>query len=81
MGGNREQEVLLQRFLLQTLEKQGGSDYSCSLPGLPDKSLFTGGGLNSYFPFSLFPPLQIPICRGWLNGNAACNHNMKVFAS
>ena len=29
--GNREQEVLLPRFLLKTLEFQGGSDYSCSL--------------------------------------------------
>ena len=28
--GNREQEVLLPRFLLQTLGFQGGSDYSCS---------------------------------------------------
>ena len=38
--GNREQEVLLPRFLLKTLEFQGGSDYSCSLPVSPDKSLF-----------------------------------------
>ena len=46
--GNREQEVLLPRFLLKSLEIQGGSDYSCSLfpdpcslPGLPGKSPFT----------------------------------------
>ena len=29
--GNREQGVPLPRFLLKTLNKQGGSDYSCSL--------------------------------------------------
>ena len=29
--GNREQEVLLPRFLLKPLGFQGGSDYSCSL--------------------------------------------------
>ena len=48
--GNREQEVLLPRFLLKTLEFQGGSDYSCSLfpPRLPRQIPVYSAGLNSY---------------------------------
>ena len=74
--GNREQEVLLPRFLMKPLGFQSGSDYSCSLfpdpcslPSLPYKSLFISeaGGPRSeidHFFHRLYKSLQPRLIPG-----------------